>query len=198
MNNSAMNDTHHPAIFLTGSIPRNNPETFLEFLLCCKSIGITFPKDIRKMLWEICKIIKYNGKVIIDKLRPLKLECDFAIVTSSNPDCILTFNDVPINIGVWKGMIFEAAMPYTQIKIPRGHENVTIERWTLVDRKHPIFRLSHGVNSEIGNNTVYYHIGRLTVNDLSSGRRTARFWKRTRPDIMPGLLQCIEENLVRW
>jgi hypothetical protein len=150
-------------VFLTGNLPMRNPAAMYEFILCMKQLGIKFPKDICKIIYENLRLVALDDKKIYySRLDPSPIGMstfyDFAIVTTQTAGTI-RFNDLGYELDA-NGRYFFFAGAFRHLSVSIWCSQFSIEYHSLLDHDsllcRAIYTISGGINSSIGTQSLLY------------------------------------------
>lgn len=172
-------------LILTGELPREeNVRSFYLFILHCKSIGVYFYLDLRKLLWSKIRTLNFKGRKVLnigdfvlnvnpDDGKSSKISSDFVILTLSmhSDHGWISFNDVQVQTAL-RTLLYVGALTFTDVKIERG--KYSVEYWSFNDLNNPLGRLSSALNYIIyrkplnskapHNSLISYENGKVRIN----------------------------------
>jgi hypothetical protein len=169
-----MSDEYHPPFFLTGKLPKRNPDEIIWLILCLKRMKIRLPKDLHRIIYEELRIVQlmkaeilctptaHSGQIATTvRLDPLY---DFVFIEPKSNGKIV-FNDLSFHISGGKSyLICMSLLKYLFVDVEC--DKVSISSWSFIDRQSRLCKaykmISVALNSEIDCVTVIYHNNTIT------------------------------------
>ena len=162
------------ALYLTGQLPEENRQGFYILLMWLNRQKLFIPKDLRKLLFEAIKIIRYNGCKIYKESEAFSnttLQTDFLIMTAiDDNDASIGFNDQFVKIGHEPVFVYFRGLNYTIIQLRSS--DFSIASYSIngdhdeVGGIQNVFNRLNSIpiNQLLNNRLVIYDSGRLYLN----------------------------------
>ena len=155
-----MNEYHVP-LFMTGSLPKRDPNDMWTFIICLSRMNIEIPKDILKMIYERMSLVKLRTSIIhvgTSKLTKIQMLGDFLVITA-HVKTLIYISRKEFELPEDATYLFYTGRSKYIIGITSMF--ATLNYWEFIDNQYPlkdaIGRLSTCMNYQINGSRVSYN-----------------------------------------
>lgn len=193
----------YPPVFLTGKLPKRNPEEILWLILCVGRMGIKVPRDIYKFIYEFLREVTYEGFEMAGPQVPLLISTDRDfVILKPEADGHLYFNQLRYKLRSGKKYFLCPGLldsKFTDIKaICNGF--IFVDYWKFVDRASPLCLAYHTISTELNSNidtkTLQYVKGRFRTTIIKDNPTPTTLKKKCYPEGHKHIDLCIKHGLI--
>lgn len=195
-----MNEHYYPPIFLTGELPKRNPDEIVWLVLCLGRMGIVLPKDLLKKIYdEFLQVITYESfqrRCALRAETTIRRGYDFVLIDVREGERI-RFNDVNYSVSNGKKYLLCSKLNWLDVVVHGSDYTISYYYFDL--GSHALAtsfrRILNGLNSHIDGERLMY-FGHKTIRKDSSEVKV--FDRKSNPDLQEDIDVCLRHGLITW